>query len=255
MKELKLSVIISAAGAGTRLGASTNKTLLKIESKSVLERSLEPFLKQESVAEILISYREPDFNEYRVIVERVQRERTHHPISITLIEGGKERRDSVYHCLKKLNPNHDYVMIHDCARPFLPAELLRTYMSEIAAGQEAIIPYLPSPDTLLYVHKNKAGGELLLEKKDLSKIDRSLLLRIQTPQCFSMRLAQALKNMLENSSEQYSDESSAVLMMGEKIKLIRGSSYLNKITDAEDWEFARAIYHSFRSKENDDKRS
>lgn len=255
MTGIKMSAIISAAGAGTRLGASGNKTLLKIEGKTVLERSLEPFLKQEALAELLISYRESDFNAYREIVDRVQSERTGHPLSIRLVKGGKERRDSVYHCLKELNVEHDYVMIHDCARPFFPAKLFRAYLKEIAAGQEAIIPYLPSPDTLLYVHKNRMGGELLLEKKDLSKIDRSLLLRIQTPQCFSMRLARALKTWMEENTELYSDESSAVLAMGEKIMLIRGSGYLNKITDAEDWEFARAIYHSFRNGENDDKRS
>ncbi len=247
----KICLIITGAGKGTRLEAGINKTLLRIYDKRILELCVDALIMQKEIFEIIISYNESDYKPYKKIVDKYKTSSLYSDKTIKLVEGGKERHDSVLNCLKKVDENADYVMIHDACRPFLPNEVYDRFICEINNGKEAIIPFIPCFDTTLYVHNDKSQGNLYLNKRDLSKIDRSLLFNIQTPQCFSKRLADKIKHLIESHEINYTDESTALLKTDERIMFIEGSKYLNKITTYEDYEIAEQVYYAYLKKESE----
>ncbi len=245
----KISLIITAAGKGSRLNASKNKTLLRIYDKTILELCIDALIKQQEIDEIIISYNEVDYKAYTKILKKYQNTSLYSEKTIKLVEGGNERHNSVLNCLKAVNNKADYVMIHDAARPFLLNEVYNRFIVEINNDKEAIIPYLPCFDTTLYVHNDKIQGNLYLNKRDLNKMDRNLLFNIQTPQCFSKRLADKIAHLIESHEIVYTDESTALLKTDERIMFIEGSKYLNKITTMEDFEIAEQVYYAYLKKE------
>ncbi len=247
--QTKISLIITAAGKGTRLNADKNKTLLRIYDKTILELSIDTLIRQKEIREIIISYNEMDYKAYNKILNKYKTSSLYADKTIKLVEGGKERHDSVLNCLKNVSDEANYVMIHDAARPFLLNEVYARFINEINNNKEAIIPYLPCFDTTLYVHNDKIHGNLYLNKRDLSKMDRTLLFNIQTPQCFSKRLADKIAHLIESHEIKYTDESTALLKTDERIMFIEGSKYLNKITTMEDFEIAEQVYYAYLKKE------
>ncbi len=245
----KISLIITGAGQAKRLEAGINKTLLKIYDKRVLELAIDALIQHKEIFEIIISYHQNDYKAYNKIISKYQTNSLYTDKAIKLVEGGKERHDSVLNCLKTVDSNADYVMIHDAARPFLPTQVYQRFILEINNGKEAIIPYIPCFDTTLYVHNDKIHGNLYLNKRDLSKMERELLFNIQTPQCFSKRLADKIAHLIESHEINYTDESTALLKTDERIMFIEGSKYLNKITTMEDFEIAEQVYYAYLKKE------
>ncbi len=245
----KISFIITAAGAGKRLGARVNKTLLKINNKSILEINIENCIKHHQISEIIISYHPNDLESYRGIVDLFQSNNRFAEKTIKLVKGGKERHHSVFNALKEVDESSEYVMIHDGARPFFPCEVFHRFLSEISEGKEAIIPYLPAYDTTLYVNKASDGDDFYLSKSDLRTLDRDLILSVQTPQCFSKRLTNKLIKTMGDSERIYTDESSVLLKSNERIQFIEGSKYLHKITNMNDYEVAKATYKIYLEKE------
>ena len=53
-KDKKVTAIITAAGKGSRMGASLPKQFLKIGSKTILEKAIQPFQKADCVDQIIV---------------------------------------------------------------------------------------------------------------------------------------------------------------------------------------------------------
>ena len=103
-----VGVIIPAAGSSRRMGQ--NKLLLSFGGKTVIERSVAPFLDMEDVGEILIVVSQG---------ETVIPSLFCHPKVRVLAQGGETRQETVYHGLLALSKECDTVLIHDGARPFV----------------------------------------------------------------------------------------------------------------------------------------
>ena len=105
-----------------------------------------------------------DFNKFRTQVFTNKK--------IEIIQGGKERSNSVFLGLNKLkNSNYKKVIIHDAARPFIKKELINKII-KLSKKNDAVIPCISNTDTIVY------------QKKIL---DRKKVFSIQTPQCFSYK--------------------------------------------------------------------
>ena len=89
-----------------------------------------------------------------------------------MIEGGAERADSVRAGLAAIDG--DAVLVHDAARPFCPPAVVDRLLASLEFFDGAA-PVLPVGDTLARV------GETLGEP-----VDRSGLVRVQTPQAFRL---------------------------------------------------------------------
>jgi 2-C-methyl-D-erythritol 4-phosphate cytidylyltransferase len=121
----------------------------------------------------------------------------------------------------------DWVLVHDAARPCLPAADLEKLLREAQSDEVGGILALPVAETV------KTGWNGRIE----STADRSRLWLAQTPQMFRAGLLmQALQR-----AKHVTDEAAAVEQLGLKPRLVPGSRENLKVTWPEDLAIAESI--------------
>jgi 2-C-methyl-D-erythritol 4-phosphate cytidylyltransferase len=195
------TAVIAAAGMGARFSPdrSVLKQFIKINGKSVLDYSIEIFLK---------------FCEEIIVV--LPSGFTLEDRRVTVVAGGKTRRDSVYNGL--LAASGGIVLIHDAARPFVTEKVIENVI--IAAEKYgAALPVVPAKETI----KIAANG--FVEKT----IDRSRAFLAQTPQGFNRELIlDCFKKTLHIDG--FTDDASVAEANGVKIRCVEGDVNNIKIT-------------------------
>lgn len=129
------------------------------------------------------------------------------------VAGGATRQESLKNALKSVKT--PYVLVSDIARACVNSELLSRIIS-LKGEHDSIVPYLNVSDTIVY--------------KD-ETINREDVKRIQTPQLSSTAV---LKNALENATQEFTDESSAIYAAGGNRFFVLGDEDAHKITFSSD---------------------
>ncbi|HSQ33848.1 MAG TPA: 2-C-methyl-D-erythritol 4-phosphate cytidylyltransferase, partial [Peptostreptococcaceae bacterium] len=142
------SVVIVAAGTGSRMNMDINKQFIKIYDKEVVAYTIDAFYNNENIDEIVVVIRE---DEEAFFVEHIINKYIYKNIKIA--HGGKERQDSVYNGLKKLDSNCDVVIIHDGARPFITRKVIDESIRE-ANLNKAVVVGVPVKDTIKVIDNN-----------------------------------------------------------------------------------------------------
>src|SRR5215471_8201375 len=93
-----VSALIVAAGKGTRMGQSVDKLFLELAGRPVLAHTWQQFERSQSVGEIVIVVRE---GMEALLLQMAQK--YGFKKSFSVVAGGKERQDSVWNGLAKLN--------------------------------------------------------------------------------------------------------------------------------------------------------
>lgn len=166
------SVVVVAAGNGKRMNIGINKQFIKLGEKEVIAHTIQVFYINKDIDEIVVCIK-PEEEEY--FVDNIINKYNFKGVKIAY--GGKERQDSIYNGLKKLDEKCNIVLIHDGARPFVDDKIIAESIEE-AKIKKAVVVGVPVSDTIKIV-KN---GEIE------STPDRSLLWAAQTPQVLSMTL-------------------------------------------------------------------
>ena len=114
-----IGAVVLAGGQGKRMQAGINKQYLEIEGRSVLSLAIESMAAAADGLIVVCAHGEEAqaraaVRESGALAERVQ-----------IVEGGKERQDSVRNALLAMPESWQKVLIHDGARPFVPQEMLR----------------------------------------------------------------------------------------------------------------------------------
>ncbi len=211
---MTVTALIVAAGKGERLGGGVPKQYRMLGGKPVLRWAVESLT------------RHPAVKEMRVVIGAGQRQLAEAALAgipITeLIEGGAERADSVRAGLAAVET--DAVLVHDAARPFCPAAVIDRLIASLEF-YEGAAPVLPVGDTLARI------GETLGEP-----VDRSGLVRVQTPQAFRLDDLRAAYERWSGPSP--TDESSVVRAAGMNVAAVEGDAALEKLTRPADFERA-----------------
>jgi 2-C-methyl-D-erythritol 4-phosphate cytidylyltransferase len=204
-----VGIVLVAAGEGRRLGRP--KALLTLAGRSLVERAAEPF---EALPDRVVVLREVDLESVELP-------------GWTRVAGGARRRDSVAAGLRALRPETKTVLVHDVARPFLPADLLARILAA-AADHAAVVPVVPLADTIKEVSADRV----------VATADRARLAAVQTPQAFRVEL---LRRALAASDEDATDDAGLVEALGECVRTVPGDPRNFKITRAADLELARLL--------------
>ena len=217
--------IVLAAGKGTRMGSEIPKQFLKIQDKPVLYYSLKVFQDSPLISEIIL-----------VIAKEWQgycRENILEPYGLTkaakMVEGGKERYDSVYAGLCSCG-GCDYVFIHDGARPFITEKILERCMAAVREHRACVVG-MPSKDTV----------KIADEESNIAQTPaRNLVWIIQTPQVFAYDLIrEAYEEMFARGMDGITDDAKVIEKAKQcKVKLVEGSYENIKITTPEDIKIA-----------------
>lgn len=138
--------------------------------------------------------------------------------------GGETRAETVRNGLADLQAaEEDWVVVHDAARPGLPAEALTRLIDTCLAHDRGGLLAIPVPDTVKRAADHHAPQ---VEQT----VERDLLWLAQTPQMFK---AQELLHALQKAQQQslsVTDESSAMELQGVKPMLVPGSVQNFKVT-------------------------
>lgn len=150
--------------------------------------------------------------------------------------GGQTRAQTVMQALEDASlATDDWVMVHDAARPGLPADALgRLIDACLHAGQGGLLA-MPVADTV-----KKSDTDAGISPEALETIPRDRLWLAQTPQMFK---AGALLNALTYASAQgvaVTDEASAMEACGHRPLLVQGSWRNAKVTLPDDFSWVES---------------
>ncbi len=162
------SVIVAAAGSGTRMGGVV-KALFPLNGKPCLWYSLDLFEKNSLIDEVILVIREED----RKDVERFLEEHPFQKVK-AVVTGGETRQASVKNGFAAVSEKCGLLWIHDAARPALTENDLET-LSRAALRCGAACAANRAIDTVKRVGKNG----MILET-----VPRDDLVTVQTPQVF-----------------------------------------------------------------------
>src|SRR5262245_40679308 len=145
--------------------------------------------------------------------------------------GGGTRADSVRAGRLEVPEDAAVVLVHDAARPFVPAEVIERLVSALGEGYDGAVPGLPVADTI-----KRAPGGVVAET-----LDRSELVAVQTPQAFAadrLRAAFGATDLRDAT-----DCASLVEADGGRVKVVPGDERLQKVTTRADLERVEGLLH------------
>lgn len=223
-----VTVLIAAAGMGNRMRSEVNKPYIFLKGRPVLAWTIEKFEKSSLIDEIIIIAQK---NEIDYCIDEVVNKYNFSKVT-KVIEGGKERQDSVYKGILALNEKTDIVLSHDGARPFVSIDLIEKTIKEIETKDGAILA-VPVTDTIKQV-KNSTN---IVEETPI----RSRLWAAQTPQTFKKDvLIKAYERAIEEGFLG-TDDSSLVERIGGEVAIVEGSYSNIKLTTPEDLILAKSL--------------
>ena len=219
--------IIAAAGQSRRMKKNVNKIFLPLLNKPIICRTIKNFQDCGSIDEVIVVAQKSDIKK----ISEIKRE-FHFSKIKNIIEGGKERQDSVYNGLMSIRnaKNDDIVVVHNGSNPLAGQDEIADCIS--AAKQHgAAVAGFQLKDT---IKKIKNG---FVEKT----IDRKGIYQIQTPQAVKYGLfVEAFKNAKKKNLK-VTDDVSLIEALGKKVKIVNCSYENIKITTPDDLRIADGI--------------
>lgn len=221
------AVILPAAGRSSRFGDPRHKKIFaNLGDRAVWLRAIEPFLCRDDVAQVLLAIAPED---------REQFESRFQPniasMSISILEGGDERHDTVAKALALVDPACAFVAVHDAARPCVPHTLIDAVF-QAAREHGAALPGLPVTDTLKRVEANGRAT---------ATVARAGLVAVQTPQAFRRDWLEAAYVRRHELRESITDDAQLVEALGHAVQVVDGSRWNLKITTPDDLRLAELI--------------
>ena len=228
--ESPITVIVPAAGIGSRMASSIPKQYLLLGNQTVLSHTLELLVSHPRVTSVIVALH-PDDDKFPNL-----------PIAqhskIAQVVGGNERVDSVLNALATLPDDH-WVMVHDAARPCLTHhdidQLLETIVEAAQTSSQQPLPCgailaKPAIDTMKQIEPDSLTIN--------TTIDREKLWHALTPQLFNSHILRAAIERALRLKLTLTDEASAMEYAGYHVKVIQGHASNIKITMPEDLALA-----------------
>ncbi|PHR25765.1 MAG: 2-C-methyl-D-erythritol 4-phosphate cytidylyltransferase [Hoeflea sp.] len=216
------SVLIVAAGRGHRLGGEIPKQFLPIGGVSSLRRSVEAFLALASIDLLRVVIHPDDQLLCEQALAGIDDRRLLAPV-----HGGSTRAQSVRLGLESFaETGTGKILIHDAARPFIPATVIEAVLEALAEAEGAFAA-LPLVDALWSAEGNQA----------IAPVSREGLWRAQTPQGF--HFDRILAAHRDHAGEAH-DDVAVARTAGMAVRIVEGSEANFKITTAADLERAQA---------------
>ena len=219
------TAIVLVGGSGKRMHSDIPKQYMLLNGKPVIYYSLKAFEENKHIDEIILV----TAKEY---IEYVRNEIAGSGFTklTKVIEGGKERFDSVWAGLQQIHGT-GYVYIHDGARPCIDQNIINACW-ETVIQCDACVAAAPVKDTIKVAD---ADGYAV------NTPDRKTLWQIQTPQVFSADVIKEAYSRLyeQNCFDGVTDDAMVVERYGDsKVKLVNCGYRNIKITTPEDMEIA-----------------
>ncbi|MGB3752770.1 MAG: bifunctional 2-C-methyl-D-erythritol 4-phosphate cytidylyltransferase/2-C-methyl-D-erythritol 2,4-cyclodiphosphate synthase [Parerythrobacter sp.] len=208
--------VVVASGSGTRAAQQVPKQFAKWRGSRVLTHSIAA-LTDAGAAHIVVVVPNPG--------DPLALDSVPDGAPVTLVEGGDTRQASVRAGLEALaSQTPERVLIHDAARPGIPAKVISRLLAALE-NSDGAIPVLRVADSLIVADDGSMG----------EPVDRDTIRRVQTPQAFHF-------DIILNAHRSWTgpvtagDDAQVARAAGHAIILVEGDEALKKLTYAADFE-------------------
>ncbi|HTL54555.1 MAG TPA: 2-C-methyl-D-erythritol 4-phosphate cytidylyltransferase [Candidatus Limnocylindrales bacterium] len=221
-----VSVVIVAAGKGTRMGPNVDKLFLELNGTPVVAHTWQRFDRTACIEHIVLVIREGMQDAFVALAAKIKPNKP-----FVLVPGGAERQDSVWNGLCQLPTNAEIVVIQDAARPCTSPEL--TAATVAAARQTgAAVAAQAVTDTI----KESNDGKLVDRT-----VDRSRLYAVQTPQTFRVEVIRQALELVRKKGLSITDDTAACELIGQPVRLVLSAAPNPKVTRAEDLPYIEVL--------------
>ncbi|MDQ1731284.1 MAG: 2-C-methyl-D-erythritol 4-phosphate cytidylyltransferase [Pseudonocardiales bacterium] len=248
---MRVAAVVVAAGSGQRLGADTPKALVRLNGRPLYEWAAVALSRHPAVSSVVVVGPRAAQAEMTQVLSGTAR----------VVVGGATRQQSVLLGLDAVDDSFDAVLIHDAARPLIPAAVISNVVEALTRGAVAAIPVLAVADTIKRV---TAAGRVI------ETLDREQLRAVQTPQGFDLAILRAAHASAAHASnahasaarasaapasdahasaappspvkrEPVTDDAALLESLGIEVVTVEGSALAFKITTQRDLDIAEAL--------------
>jgi 2-C-methyl-D-erythritol 4-phosphate cytidylyltransferase / 2-C-methyl-D-erythritol 2,4-cyclodiphosphate synthase len=218
--EGKIVALVVAAGSGSRAGGNLPKQYTCLAGKPVLAHAVDRLI-------------HPRIDEVRVVIGGGQQPLYEQALAgrplPSPVTGGETRQQSVRNGLEAVaaGGGAGAVLIHDAARPFLPAAVVDAELDALERFDGAV-PVLPVVDSLALA-SDRLGDP----------VPREDLVRVQTPQAFRFDAILAAHRAWTGAADA-TDDAQVARSAGCTVGMVAGDAMLEKLTHRDDFERAEA---------------
>ncbi len=211
--------VLVAAGRGERLGGDRPKAFVRLGELPLLAEPLRRLDDCASIDAIVVVVPEGWEEPAILLAEELGTGKV-----TACVTGGETRAESVRAGVAEVPDDAAVILVHDAARPLVPAGIVSRLLEPLQEGFDGSVPALAVTDTV----KRTSGGVVA------ETLERSELVSVQTPQAFR---ATALRGALGRASDgllQAPDCASLVEAAGGRIRVVDGDERLLKVTTPAD---------------------
>lgn len=227
--------VIPAAGKGSRMESEVPKQYLTLGNQTILETTIDKFLNFNPVELVIVTVMPDDETWHQLSFSDNEK--------VIVIDGGKERCDSVLNALKFLYdlglPDESPVMVHDAARPCIEEADIEKMIQAFEQDRAPKLMAAPIVDTIQKISNGKVQGTE----------DRGSLIRALTPQMAKFIDLKSALLKAESDKILVTDEVSALIHYGLEVDVVLGKSENIKITHKDDLDYAEFILKKQKSQQ------
>ena len=187
--------VLTAAGSGTRLGASGPKALVEIAGESLVRRAARGLLSAGVVRHVVVTAPAEYLDRFEAEVAGITEVAGIAEVAgldgpgvsgtIEVVPGSPDSRQASVAlglaAALAAHPDAAVVLVHDAARALTPPEVVRRVVAAVRAGHDAVVPALPVTDTVKEVagpdrsrsHRSESGHHETGLYHSTSNLDRS----------------------------------------------------------------------------------
>ena len=222
---MSFAAIIVAGGSGERLGADVPKALVEVGGRPLVAHAAERVLAA-GASRLVVVAPATHLTEVLTAVPPTD-------VEVDVVAGGATRADSGRAGLTHVPAEVAVVAVHDAARAFAPADLVRRTVAALDGDVVAAAPGLPVGDTLKRVDGDTVTGT----------VDRDTLRAVQTPQVFR---ADVLRRAHQDGADATDDLALVEHLLADgavsgRIVLVAGDPAATKVTWPHDLVLVAAL--------------
>ncbi len=214
------SLVIAAAGNGSRFGGPIPKQLLPLAGRAVLLRSLDAFVGLVDEAVLAVSAE---------LREHITALIAGHPLQIRLVVGGTTRQESVFAGVRAAHGA--VVLVHDAVRPLVPRACISACLNALRTHPAAVV-------AIPCAHTVKRARDGVVE----TTVPRADLWLAQTPQGFQRDLGLAAFARAAVEGWTCSDDAQVMERAGHVVAIVPGDAANLKLTTPDDLALAHALW-------------
>ncbi|MFQ5477067.1 MAG: 2-C-methyl-D-erythritol 4-phosphate cytidylyltransferase [Candidatus Binatia bacterium] len=226
ISDVKVALLMPAAGSGQRLGLSLPKGLVPIEGVPLVRLSLERFAAVDSLVEVIVAVPQGALVDFSRALEGIELPTA----DVKVLAGAATRQESVRGALDALESDADLVCVHDAARPMVKADSIDAVLAAAERDGAATVASRPGDS----VRRDDGDGGTVA-------LDRGSIWLVETPQAFQRELIEKAHREAKAVGLEATDDASLVEACGSAITVLESVGANPKITRSWDLELVRLM--------------